>query len=757
MESNDELIIHDWAENAYLEYALQTVKGRALPEVRDGQKPVQRRILFGMLELGLSGPAKPVKSARVVGEVLGKLHPHGDSAAYDAMVRMAQDFTLRYPLVQGQGNFGSRDGDSAAAMRYTESKLTAISELLLSELRLGTVDFVDNYDGTLKEPRYLPARLPFTLLNGSKGVAVGLANDILPHNLREVANAAVAVIENPDVTVSEILKLIPGPDFPDGAQVISSAADIEAAYTSGRGSLRCRAVWSREDLARGQWQVIVSQLPYQVSVKTIMEEIETLTNPQPKAGKKTIDQRQANLKQVALDFLDTVRDESGKLAPVRLVIEPKNSKVDQEQMMAFLLANTSLEASVTVNMTVIGIDNRPQTKGIDALLKEWAEFRMTTVRRRTQFQLDGANKRIHILEGRMVVFVSLDRVIKIIREADDPAAQLKAELGLSDIQTTDILEMRLRQLNKLEGFKLESELDELRKERTRLEALLASDPAMRRMVISEIKADAAKYGDDRRTLLQPAARAEAGVSSTVNLPDEEITVVLSRNLWLKAYKGHDVPPEAYVLKQGDSVLAMVKTRTVSTLYLLDSNGRAYSLPAGGVPNGRGEGAPLSASIDLQAGARVVTMLAGADDDRFIFAGALGNGYVAPLKSLASRQKAGKVFLKLADGEAPMPPVAIPQDDTGFVVCGSTDGRMLAFPLAEVKTLPAGGMGVILMVLGNDKLSALLHTADAPFEGKGLANGKMVDIKLKGDDWTRHVLHRARKGAQLPKKAVLQPI
>ncbi|MNR71621.1 DNA topoisomerase 4 subunit A [compost metagenome] len=749
------LVLHPYAEDSYLRYALATVKERALPEARDGQKPVQRRILYGMANLNLGGTAKPVKSARVVGDVLGKYHPHGDQAAYDAMVRMAQDFTLRYPLVLGEGNYGSRDGDTAAAMRYTEAKLAPISELLLAELGQGTVDFIPNYDGTMEEPRYLPARLPFTLLNGSKGVAVGMANDVLPHNLREVAAAAAAVIENPAIGLDEILKLIPGPDFPDGGHLISSPEEIAAAYTTGRGSLRCRAVWSREDLARGQWQIVVSQLPYQVSSKRVMEEIEALTNPQVKAGKKSLDQRQAHLKQLALEYLDTVRDESGKDAAVRLVIEPKNSKVDEQQLMAFLLANTSLEDSVTVNMTVIGLDGKPQAKGIDALVKEWAAFRMETVRRRTQFELDGTNRRIHLLEGRMLVFVSLDTVIRIIREAEEPRAELMSALGLSEVQADDILEMRLRQLNKLEGFKLEKELKELRRERDRLQILLGSDSAMRKMVVAEINADCAKFGDDRRTRIEAASRA-ASAATAVSVPDEEITVVLSKNLWLKSYKGHDVAPEALTFKQGDRALAVVKTRTVATLYLLDSNGRAYSINASDAPSGRGDGSPLSAFAEVQGGARVVAMMAGDENDRYVFAGETGNGYIAPLKSLASRQRAGKVFLKLAAGEAPMPPVAVPLQDTGFLVCGSTDGRMLAFPLGELKTLPAGGMGVILMVLGEEKLSALMHVEAPPFEGKGRVKDKTVDLKLKGEDWERHVLHRARKGTQLPKKAVLMP-
>lgn len=756
-DSSNSLLLHSYAESAYLDYAIATVKGRALPEGRDGKKPVQRRILYGMNELRLGGGAKPVKSARVVGDVLGKYHPHGDQAAYDAMVRMSQDFTVRYPLVEGTGNYGSRDGDSAAAMRYTEARLSPISELLLSELHLGTTDFIPNYDGSMTEPRYLPARLPFGILNGSKGIAVGMANEVPPHNLREVANVAVATMLNPNITVPEILALMPGPDFPDGAQLISSPAEIQSAYTSGRGSLRCRAVWQREDLARGQWQVAIKQLPYQVSTKTILEEIETLTNPQPKTGKKSLDQRQSALKQLALDYLDTARDESGQDDPVRLVIEPKNSKVNMEAMMAFLLANTSLESTTPVNLTCVGLDNRPATKGIDALFKEWAAFRVETVNRRTRHQLEVANRRIHILEGRLTVFTSLDVVIRIIREAESPPEELRSKLGLSDEQIQDILEMRLRQLNRLEGAKLEAELAELKPLRAKYEKLLASEKAMRDLIIEEIKSDAAKFGDDRRTVIKAEARAESGATAMVNIPDEDVTVVLSRNLWLKAYKGHDVDPASFTFKQGDGLQTMVKTRTVNAVYLLDTTGRAFSINAADIPSGRSDGVPVTALVELQNGARVAAMLAGADDDRYIFAGAQANGYIAPLKSLATRQKAGKAFLKLASGELPMAPVAIPREDSGFVVCGTSDGRMLAFPLAKLKTLPAGGMGVILMAIGEDQLTALGHVEGEPANLLAIANGKTIQLQLKGEEWTRHVVDRARKGCLLPKKAVLHSV
>lgn len=756
-DTTDSLLLHEHAERSYLDYALMTVKGRAIPWVTDGQKPVQRRTLYAMYEMGLIGEARPVKSARVVGDVLGKFHPHGDTAAYDAAVRMAQDFTLRYPLIDGQGNFGSRDGDSAAAMRYTEARLSPIAELLLSEIHSGTVDWEENYDGSLQEPSVLPARLPFLLLNGASGVAVGLASDIPPHNLREVANAAVAMVQDPSMTASDVLKLMPGPDFPDGAQVISSAAEMETVYSTGRGSLHMRAVWVRENLARGQWQIVVTALPYQVSGKRIVEEVEVLANPQVKKGKKSLDARQLQLKQMALELLETVRDESGKDAAVRVVFEPRTSKVDPEQLMAFLLANTSLESAVSVNLTALSLDGRPRTVGIDTLLREWTQFRLETVRRRSQFELDATSRRIRILEGRLQVYLNLDQVIRIIRESDDPKAALQDQLGLTVEQAEDILEMRLRQLNKLEGIKIEAELGERRITRDRLQSLLASEKAMRELIIEEIRSDAAKHGDGRRTLLKTEERASVATTTALAAPAEDVTLVLSRNLWLKAYKGHGLPDAALSFRQGDCALAKAEINTLGLAYVLDTTGRSYSIKGSDAPLGRGDGVPLSTLIDMPNEARVVALLTGEEDARFLFAGKRGYGFVAPLKSLASRQRAGKTFLKVADGETPVVPVRLPSDDTGFVVCGSSDGRMLAFPLAEAKTYANGGaQGVILMVLGDPDatLSTLRHVTGAPFVADLKVKDKVVRVTLTGDAWTRHVGKRARKGTLLPKHGVL---
>src|SRR5215469_10463819 len=532
--NGDTLTLGHYAERAYLDYAVSVVKGRALPDVCDGQKPVQRRILFAMNEMGLGDNAKPVKSARVVGDVLGKYHPHGDQSAYDALVRLAQDFSMRYPLIDGQGNFGSRDGDGAAAMRYTEARLTPIAKLLLDEIDMGTVDFMPNYDGSFQEPKTLPARLPMLLLNGASGIAVGLATEIPSHNLREVASAAVAMIRNPKLSHAEIMEKVPGPDFPGGGQIISSDAEIAAAYESGRGSLKVRARWKIEDLARGQWQLVVTELPPNTSGQKVLEEIEELTNPKLKLGKKTLTPEQLQSKQTMLGLLDAVRDESGKDAPVRLVFEPKSSRIDQTEFVNSLLAHTSLESNAPLNLVMIGADGRPRQKGIGEILGEWIGFRFATVTRRTQHRLTKVDDRIHILEGRMIVFLNIDEVIRIIRESDEPKSALMNAFGLSERQAEDILDIRLRQLARLEKIKIEKELAELREEKAKLEELLANESSMKRLSVKEIEGDAKQYGDDRRTLIQQEKRA----SFEARVVDEPVTVVVSQKGWVRALKGH---------------------------------------------------------------------------------------------------------------------------------------------------------------------------------------------------------------------------
>ncbi|RKW29143.1 MAG: DNA topoisomerase IV subunit A, partial [Kingella sp. (in: b-proteobacteria)] len=577
------LNLAQYAERAYLEYAMSVVKGRALPAVQDGQKPVQRRILFAMKDMGLTHGAKPVKSARVVGEILGKYHPHGDSSAYEAMVRMAQDFTLRYPLIDGIGNFGSRDGDGAAAMRYTEARLTPLAELLLSEINQGTVDFIPNYDGAFSEPESLPARLPMVLLNGASGIAVGMATEIPSHNLGEVAQAAVALLKNPALTTADLLQYIPAPDFAGGAHIITPAKDIAQIYETGKGSIRVRARYDVEKLARGQWRVVVSELPPNTSAAKILAEIEEQTNPKPKAGKKQLNQDQLNTKKLMLDLLEKVRDESDGEHPVRLVFEPKSSRMQPETFINTLMAQTSMEGNVSVNLVMMGLDNRPAQKNLKTILQEWLDYRTATVTRRLQHRLDAVEKRIHILDGRMIAFLHIDHVIRVIREADEPKPELMAAFSLTEIQAEDILEIRLRQLARLEGIKIERELNELREEAGSLKTLLGDENEKRKLIIKEIQADAKQFGDARRTLVAAAERA----TLTQTTADEPITLILSQQGWLRARAGHGVDVAQIAFKEGDALQQVLETRTVQPVVVWDSHGRSYTLDAAEIPKGRG--------------------------------------------------------------------------------------------------------------------------------------------------------------------------
>jgi topoisomerase IV subunit A len=567
-DNDDGIALGHYAQRAYLEYALSVVKGRALPDVCDGQKPVQRRILYSMSRMGLgfSGNtgAKPVKSARVVGDVLGRYHPHGDSAAYEALVRMAQDFAQRYPLIDGQGNFGSRDGDGAAAMRYTEARLAKITTLLLDEIDEGTVDFQPNYDGSTEEPKQLPARLPFALLNGASGIAVGMATEIPSHNLREVADACIALIKTPKLSDADLLALLPAPDYPGGGQIISSATDIADAYRTGRGSLKVRARWVIEDLARGQWQLVVNELPPGVSSQRVLEEIEELTNPKVKAGKKALSPDQNQLKATVLSVLDVVRDESSKDAAVRLVFEPKTRTIEQQELITTLLAHTSLETSSSINLTMVGIDGRPVQKSMREMLTEWIEFRQATVLRRSQHRLNKVLDRIHILEGRQLVLLNIDEVIAIIRQSDEPKAALIQRFKLSDRQAEDILEIRLRQLARLEAIKIQQELKELGEEKSKLEEIVGNASALRRLIVKEIETDAKTFADPRRTLIQEEKKSVA----EVKVVDEPVTVVVSEKGWVRARNGHSHDPSSFAFKAGDGLYGTFECRTVDTFHRL---------------------------------------------------------------------------------------------------------------------------------------------------------------------------------------------
>ena len=745
-DGGESLTLAHYAERAYLEYALSVVKGRALPDVCDGQKPVQRRILYAMERIGLafsgnSGP-KPVKSARVVGDVLGRYHPHGDTAAYDAMVRMAQDFALRYPLIDGQGNFGSRDGDGAAAMRYTEARLSPIARLLLDEIDMGTVDFIPNYDGSTEEPKQLPGRLPFVLLNGASGIAVGLATEIPSHNLREVAAATVALIKNDKLTDDELFELLPGPDFPGGGQLISAPNDIREAYRTGRGSLKVRARWVIEDMARGQWQLVVTELPHGTSAQKVLEEIEELSNPKIKAGKKALTAEQTQLKAVLLSVLDTVRDESSKDAAVRLVFEPKTRTVSQQELVTTLLAHTSLEGSVSVNLTMVGADGKPMLKGLRQILGEWVGFRMDTVTRRTQHRLAKVLDRIHILEGRQLVLLNIDEVIRIIRESDEPKPALIDAFKLSERQADDILDIRLRQLARLEAIKIEQELAELRGEQAKLEEILASPTVLRRTVVKEIEADAKQHGDERRTLIQAEKRAVA----EVKVVDEPVTVVISEKGWVRARTGHGHDPAGFAFKAGDGLYGTFECRTVDPLIVLGSNGRVYSVPVSALPGARGDGQPITTLIELESGTQPAHYLAGHLEQTILLANSGGFGLLAKLGDLTTRQKGGKSFLSLDEGDTVLPPVVVQAAHTQ-VACLCADGRMLVFGLDELKLQPNGGRGLTLMEV--DAKAAPLASVATVHNGVrviGTTRGaKPKEEDVRNSAYTAHIGKRARKG------------
>ena len=766
-EGDDSLNLANYAQKAYLEYALSVVKGRALPDVCDGQKPVQRRILYAMSRMGLGfgGPngsigAKPVKSARVVGDVLGRFHPHSDQAAYDALVRMAQDFSQRYPLIDGQGNFGSRDGDGAAAMRYTESRLAKITSLLMDEIDEGTVDFKPNYDGSTQEPSQLPARLPFNLLNGASGIAVGLATEIPSHNLGEVAQACMALLKNPKLSDQELFGLIPGPDFPGGGQIISPAADIEDAYLSGRGSIKCRARWKIEDLARGQWQLVVTELPPGVSTQRVLEEIEEITNPKIKTGKKALSIEQVQIKATLLSVLDVVRDESSKSAAVRLVCEPKTSRIEQQELITTLLAHTSLETSTPVNLTMVGLDGRPTQKSLRQMLTEWLEFRQATIERRSRFRLDKVTDRIHILEGRQLVLLSIDEVISIIRQSDDPKAALIARFGLSERQVEDILEIRLRQLARLEAIKIEQELASLSDEKKKLEDILGNPASLRRLMSREIESDAKQFADPRRTLIQ----AERKAVLEVKIVDEAVTVVVSQKGWVRAQKGwaKDRPASAaasvasssgaeYAFKSGDALYAAFECRTVDTLLAFGSNGRIYSVPVSMLPGGRGDGQPVNSLIELESGTQLLHYFAGSAQAQLLLSSTGGYGFMATVENMISRQKAGKSFVTCNADEIICKPSVVFAPGTSVsaathVACASTGGRILTFELSELKVMTNGGRGLMLIDLeAKDALAgAAAYTRSVRIEGLG-RGGKEREETLEIRSLNNARFARGRKG------------
>lgn len=733
----DGLALAHYAERCYLEYAMSVVKGRALPAVQDGQKPVQRRILYTMKRLKLDAQAKAVKSARVVGEVLGKYHPHGDSAAYDAMVRMAQDFSLRYPLIDGQGNFGSRDGDGAAAMRYTEARLTSISELLLSHLDSETIDWTANYDGSLQEPTLLPARLPFVLLNGASGIAVGMACELPSHNLTEVAAACQLILQGKH-RLDQIMTVLPGPDLAAGGQIINPEviADI---YQTGRGSLRVRARWHIEALAKGLWRVIIDELPQGVSTAKVMAEIEQLLNPQPKAGKKSISQEQVGLKTALTAMLESMRDESDSVQPVRLVLEPRSRSVSSDDLMTFLLAHTGLEINLSVNMTVINDDGNPRQVGLIPILQQWAQFRIATFLRQCRYEHRKASERMHILQGRMLVLLHIDEVIAVIRHSDDPKAELMARFALSDVQADDILEIRLRQLARLEYLKIEQELTKLAEQLVELDRLLADDGYLRRTLIKQLKADARSYGDARRTLIESANVVSR---SQVNpVVDEAVTVIVSKQGFVRTRSGKVESPERLSFRAGDGLLAMFDARTVEWLFVLDSGGRVYSIAIAQLPGGKGDGVPITALVDFPSGAQLSSVACGHMQTQFIVASSGGKGFVCRGQDLLSQRKAGKDCLTLTDATDRPLLYAITEstpEKPNYVMLLSKNNYGLAYPVSDIKVLTKG-MGVALIAGGIQALTVTTNLNEKHTLGKYTVTAE----KLLGK--------RAAKGVALGRK------
>ena len=746
-DDGERLTLAHFASHAYLEYAMSVVKGRALPAIGDGQKPVQRRILYAMHEMGLGRvDAKTVKSARVVGDVLGKFHPHGDTAAYDAMVRMAQDFNMRYPLVLGQGNFGSRDGDGAAAMRYTEARLTKISRLLLDEIDEGTVDFMPNYDGAFMEPQMLPARLPFVLLNGSSGIAVGMATEIPPHNIKEVAAACLMLLDNPQAGLDDILSVMPAPDFPMGGQLISKKDDIRDAYRTGRGTLKVRARYTFEEMQRGHWRLIVTELQPNTSAQRVLNEVGEITNPKIRPGKKTLSAEQQQAKTAMLALLDTVRDESDKDTPTRLVFEPKSKNVNRDEFVNALLAQTSLESNVSMNLVMVGSDGKPRQKSLVDILNEWLAFRLLTVRRRTQFRLDKTLERIHIMEGRHLVYLNLDEVIAIIRDSDDPKEALMARFPLSEVQVEDILEIRLRQLARLVGIKIEAELAELNKMKGSLERLLGSEKLMRNQVAKEIAQDAAEFGDERRTLIEEASRAE--MSQTV--VDEPVTVVISQKGYVRSRTGHGHDATVMTYKMGDAFGVAFECRTTDQMVAVSDTGRVYTIAVFDLPSARGDGLPINSFIDLEKGSTIIGYCVAKPEDRIVIATSEGMGFVCQFKDLFARVRAGKNFIKFDQkGVKILVPQVVREGQT-LLACLSEEGRLLIYDLNEVRVLPGGGKGVVLMDLNITESLVVAKPIDA--EGvlvTGIGRGgKEREYAVKKAVLEYHMGHRARKGKAL---------
>ncbi|HEI8776269.1 DNA topoisomerase IV subunit A [Enterobacter cloacae] len=721
----ERLALHEFTENAYLNYSMYVIMDRALPFIGDGLKPVQRRIVYAMSELGLNATAKFKKSARTVGDVLGKYHPHGDIACYEAMVLMAQPFSYRYPLVDGQGNWGAPDDPkSFAAMRYTESRLSKYAEVLLGELGQGTVDWVPNFDGTLQEPKMLPARLPNILLNGTTGIAVGMATDIPPHNLREVAKAAITLIEQPKTSLDELLDIVQGPDFPTEAEIITSRAEIRKIYQNGRGSVRMRAVWTKEDGA-----VVITALPHQVS------------------GAKVLEQIASQMRNKKLPMVDDLRDESDHENPTRLVIVPRSNRVDMEQVMNHLFATTDLEKSYRINLNMIGLDGRPAVKNLLEILSEWLTFRRDTVRRRLNHRLEKVLKRLHILEGLLVAFLNIDEVIEIIRTEDEPKPALMSRFGISETQAEAILELKLRHLAKLEEMKIRGEQNELEKERDQLQAILASERKMNTLLKKELQADADAFGDDRRSPLHEREEAKAMNEHDMQ-PSEPVTIVLSQSGWVRSAKGHDIDAPGLSYKAGDSFKAAVKGKSNQPVAFIDSTGRSYAIDPITLPSARGQGEPLTGKLTLPPGATVDHMLMEADGQKLLLASDAGYGFICTFNDLVSRNRAGKAMISLPDNAHVMPPLVV-ENESDMLLAITSAGRMLMFPVSDLPELSKGKGNKIINIPSAEAAKGedgLAHLFILPPQSTLTIHVGKRKIKLRPEELQKVVGERGRRGS-----------
>ncbi|SHF66917.1 topoisomerase-4 subunit A [Marinomonas polaris DSM 16579] len=729
-ESNETLSLKDYTEKAYLNYSMYVILDRALPHIGDGLKPVQRRIIYAMSELGLKASAKYKKSARTVGDVLGKFHPHGDSACYEAMVLMAQPFSYRYPLVDGQGNWGAPDDPkSFAAMRYTESRLSKYADVLLREVSQGTVDWTPNFDGTLQEPSVLPSRLPNLLLNGTTGIAVGMATDIPPHNLREIGSACIHLLNNPNAELDDLLNFIQGPDFPTGGEIITPKSDIVRLYETGKGQIKARARFTIEE-----GEIVVNELPHQVS------------------GSKILEQIAAQMQAKKLPMVVDLRDESDHENPTRLVIVPKSNRVDIDSVMTHLFATTDLEKSYRVNMNVIGLDGLPQVKPLKNFLSEWLRFRIDVVRRRLQFRLDKVNNRLHILEGLLIAYLNIDEVIDIIRTEEKPKVELMARFGLSDMQAESILELKLRHLAKLEEMRIKGEQDELEKERKQLEGLLSSDRKLKKLITEEIQEAIDDFGDDRRTPI--VARKEAQAFSEEDLlSNDPITVVISKQGWIRAAKGHDIDVNGLSYKSGDEFLVSTKGRSNQTLVLLASNGRTYSIKAHTLPSARGQGEPITGRISLEKDATIVSAVLDNEEAHYLIASDAGYGFVAQLKELYAKNKAGKATLSLPKGAQVMAPVHVQDPASGRVVAISNEGRMLAFDVASLPQMAKGKGNKMLSIpsaRAADREELVIALACVQPNDLLTAYAGKRFISFTEKDLEEYLGERGRRGLKLPR-------